>query len=207
MFEGFRFIACNLLFNYKEISDQNILVSSTMISLRMIAQTVPSQFFVLPLSYQVVIQKTKNFRLTKALCVNLNFIEIDFATSHRESENEIADSVRKFGREIEDLKFSKSTLERQRETLEGELSASKQEVSGLKGTVAQLTSAQAGLNAEFSATKVKIGTLIISISRCNAGSWTFLILRCPLLPIVNFWGILFFIGRTAERKVSVCFDL
>ena len=106
---------------------------------------------------------------------------------HRESENEIADSVRKFGREIEDLKFSKSTLERQRETLEGELSASKQEVSGLKGTVAQLTSAQAGLNAEFSATKVKTGTLSVSqvgMHRLKKSRK----LRCLLLAIVNFWG-------------------
>ncbi|XP_013392997.1 carboxy-terminal kinesin 2 [Lingula anatina] len=72
----------------------------------------------------------------------------------RLNQEEIETSTRKLNREIEDLKFSKSTLERQRETLEGELSAGKQEISGLKSTVAQLTSAQAGLNAELTATKL-----------------------------------------------------
>ena len=73
---------------------------------------------------------------------------------HRISEQEVRDSSRKYQGEIEDLKFSASGLERQKNSLEGELQASRTEVSGLQSTVASLTSAQAGIKAQLEANEV-----------------------------------------------------
>ncbi|XP_076471326.1 carboxy-terminal kinesin 2-like [Babylonia areolata] len=72
----------------------------------------------------------------------------------RDLENEMDSMRRKLQREIEDLTFSKSSLERQNATLDGELSASRTEISGLKSSVAQLTSSQAKVNAELESTKL-----------------------------------------------------
>ena len=61
---------------------------------------------------------------------------------------------RKLQQEIEDLNFSKSSLERQNATLDGELTASRTEVAGLKSSVAQLSSSQAKVISELESTKV-----------------------------------------------------
>ena len=63
---------------------------------------------------------------------------------------------RKLQREIDDLTFSKSSLERQNATLDGELTASRTEVSGLKSSVAQLTSSQAKITSELETSKVGV---------------------------------------------------
>ena len=49
----------------------------------------------------------------------------------------------------------KETLSRQHENLQSDLNAKRVEVDGLKSSVAQLTSAQAGMSAELDATKVR----------------------------------------------------
>ena len=72
----------------------------------------------------------------------------------REVENEMESVRRKLQREIEDLNFSKSSLERQNATLDGELTASRTEVAGLKSSVAQLSSSQAKVLSELESTKV-----------------------------------------------------
>jgi len=46
-------------------------------------------------------------------------------------------------------------------SLENDLSASQQEVAGLKSTVAQMSAAQAGIEAELSATKVN--TVVLAV--------------------------------------------
>ena len=46
----------------------------------------------------------------------------------------------------------------------GDLSASRQECAGLKSSIAQLTAAQAGVNAELSATKVQLKSLFRFLS-------------------------------------------
>lgn len=56
--------------------------------------------------------------------------------------------------DIEDLRFTKSNLERQQAALEGEVTASRTENTGLKATMAQLTTLQARITAELDTTKV-----------------------------------------------------
>jgi len=66
------------------------------------------------------------------------------------------DDAKKFKRQIDDLEFDKSSLDRKIKALEGELSGKQEEICGLKTSVAQLTSAAAGVEAELKATKVHL---------------------------------------------------
>ena len=75
---------------------------------------------------------------------------------YREVQNEMESARRKLQQEIEDLNFSKSSLERQNATLDGELTASRTEVAGLKSSVAQLSSSQAKVISELESTKVGV---------------------------------------------------
>ncbi|XP_064602112.1 carboxy-terminal kinesin 2-like [Liolophura sinensis] len=86
--------------------------------------------------------------------------EIDEITQEsRETEESIR---RKYDREIEDLNFKISSLERQKEALEGELKASREEIAGLKSAVSQYTAAQAGLRSELEATQVSLDSSVKS---------------------------------------------
>jgi len=49
---------------------------------------------------------------------------------------------------INELEYQKSRLEREKQQLEGELSASQKEIVGLKCSIAEITSASAGLQAK-----------------------------------------------------------
>ena len=73
----------------------------------------------------------------------------------REEEDKCDQIQRKLQREISDLTFLKETLSRQHENLQSDLNAKRVEVDGLKSSVAQLTSAQAGMSAKLDATKVR----------------------------------------------------
>ncbi len=66
------------------------------------------------------------------------------------------DEAKKFKRAIGDLEFDKSSLERKAKSLEDELSSKLEEISGLKSTVSQLTSASAGIEAELKTTKLTL---------------------------------------------------
>ena len=61
-------------------------------------------------------------------------------------------------RRAEKLEFERSTLERRNGLLEGELAAAREEVSGLRSAVAKLSSAQVGIEAELSATKINLSS-------------------------------------------------
>ncbi|XP_055957955.1 kinesin-like protein KIFC1 [Patella vulgata] len=74
----------------------------------------------------------------------------------REAEDSLDSTKRRFQREIEDLTFSKSTLERQKETLSGELSANQAEITGLKSSIAELTSTQAKSAAELEGMRINL---------------------------------------------------
>ena len=50
---------------------------------------------------------------------------------------------------IRELEFSKGRLEREKNSLEGELAASQKEVIGLKCSIAEMSSASAGMRAEL----------------------------------------------------------
>ncbi|KAL5007768.1 hypothetical protein ScPMuIL_016574 [Solemya velum] len=72
----------------------------------------------------------------------------------READDEFNTTRRKLQQELDDITFTKSTLERQKESLNGELEAAQQQINGLRTSVAQMTSAQAGISAELEATKL-----------------------------------------------------
>lgn len=63
---------------------------------------------------------------------------------------------KKFKREIDDLEFSKSSLERKCKSLEDELNSKMEEIAGLKTSVSQLTSSSAGMEAELKQTKTML---------------------------------------------------
>ena len=50
---------------------------------------------------------------------------------------------------LRELEFQKSRLEREKQSLEGDLAASQKEVIGLKCSVAEISSSSAGLRAEL----------------------------------------------------------
>lgn len=85
----------------------------------------------------------------------------------------MATACRKLQREIEDLTFSKSCLERQYATLEGELNVARTEVSRLKLSIAQLTSSQALVNAELETTKVAIKKPSCAPTKCNPSGFPY----------------------------------
>ena len=70
---------------------------------------------------------------------------------------------RDLDREISHLQFLKDSLQRQKDTLEGELNATRTEINGLKMTIAQLQTSQAGITAELQATKVRFRFYMILI--------------------------------------------
>ncbi|OWF50540.1 carboxy-terminal kinesin 2-like [Mizuhopecten yessoensis] len=83
--------------------------------------------------------------------------EISFLKKQIREEEEKFDGIRrKLQGEISDLTFLKETLDRQKQQLDGEVTAANAEINGLKTTVAQMTSAQAGMSAELEATKVSL---------------------------------------------------
>ena len=79
---------------------------------------------------------------------------------------------------MSDLEFSKSSLERQRDTLDGELRASQQESAVLKSTVATMTAANAGTKAELEATQVIRFLYQLDNINCVEESYCF----CQLVP-------------------------
>ena len=74
--------------------------------------------------------------------------------SCRDQQSEMEDIQRKLKTEIENLNFTQSSLQRQKQSLEGELTAAGAEIAGLKTSISQLTSANAGISAELDTTKV-----------------------------------------------------
>lgn len=74
----------------------------------------------------------------------------------REEEEKFDNVRRKLQGDLSDMTFLKESLERQKRQLDGEISTANAEISGLKTTVAQMTSAQAGMSAELDATKISL---------------------------------------------------
>lgn len=81
-------------------------------------------------------------------------VSYSLVVTFRQEEDKYDQMQRQTQRDISDLSFLKETLSRQNETLQSDLSARRVEIDGLKSSVAQLTSAQAGIRAELEATKV-----------------------------------------------------
>ena len=93
-----------------------------------------------------------------------------FSFIFRDQQSEMEDIQRKLKTEIENLNFTQSSLQRQKQSLEGELTAAGAEIAGLKTSISQLTSANAGISAELDTTKVwqDIVTVFICINTFNA---------------------------------------
>lgn len=73
---------------------------------------------------------------------------------YREQEANFEQTKRKLQTELDSITFLKESIQRQKESLEGEVSAKTVEVAGLKTTVAELQTAQVGIAAQLDATKV-----------------------------------------------------
>lgn len=71
----------------------------------------------------------------------------------RNAEDEHSIVERRLNQQKEDLEMTMRSLKRQIETVEGDLTASRQECSGLKSSIASMTAAQAGHIAQLDATK------------------------------------------------------
>lgn len=74
----------------------------------------------------------------------------------RDQEINFDQIKRKLQADIDSVSFSRDSLQRQKESLEGEISAKTVEVTGLRSTVAELQSAQIGIAAQLDATKVGV---------------------------------------------------
>ena len=72
----------------------------------------------------------------------------------RDTEEEHDRKVKTLRREISDAVFECDTIKRQKETLQSELAASRQEAAGLRSTVASQSAAQEGIRAELASVKV-----------------------------------------------------
>lgn len=73
---------------------------------------------------------------------------------YREQEANFEQTKRKLQTELDSITFLKESIQRQKESLEGEVSAKTVEVTGLKSTVAELQTSQVGIAAQLDATKV-----------------------------------------------------
>lgn len=73
---------------------------------------------------------------------------------YREQEANFEQTKRKLQTELDSITFLKESIQRQKESLEGEVSAKTVEVAGLKSTVAELQTSQVGIAAQLDATKV-----------------------------------------------------
>ncbi|XP_055998157.1 carboxy-terminal kinesin 2-like isoform X2 [Ostrea edulis] len=74
----------------------------------------------------------------------------------RDQEINFDQIKRKLQADIDSVSFSRDSLQRQKESLEGEISVKTVEVTGLRSTVAELQSAQIGIAAQLDATKMSL---------------------------------------------------
>jgi len=74
----------------------------------------------------------------------------------RDEEDKFQRTKRELENKISDLDFEKSTLHRQKTSLESDLEAANKEIGGLKSAVAELTAAQSSVRAELDATKSRL---------------------------------------------------
>jgi chromosome segregation ATPase len=88
--------------------------------------------------------------------INKKYIYVTNILIFRDQEARFDQTKRTLQAEIDNITFSRDSLQRQKESLEGEISAKSVEVTGLKSTVAELQSAQIGIAAQLDATKVGV---------------------------------------------------
>lgn len=88
-----------------------------------------------------------------SLCISLVLFCL-FRYWYREQEANFEQTKRKLQTELDSITFLKESIQRQKESLEGEVSAKTIEVTGLKSTVTELQTAQVGIAAQLDATKV-----------------------------------------------------
>ncbi|XP_061178033.1 carboxy-terminal kinesin 2-like [Saccostrea echinata] len=74
----------------------------------------------------------------------------------REQETNFDQTKRRLQMEIDNITFLRDNLQRQKDSLEGEVSAKTIEITGLKSSVAELQTAQVGIAAQLDATKISL---------------------------------------------------
>jgi len=104
----------------------------------------------------VVAQNSEELDSQKRQCRQLNEEIDDMRRKMRKMEEETEDERKTNQRKIENLEYTKGTLERQTKSLEDELNAKQAELSGLRTTVAELTSSSAGIEAKLKSTQMQL---------------------------------------------------
>ncbi|CAC5368682.1 KIFC1 [Mytilus coruscus] len=112
--------------------------------------------------------ESMNHQLSGTVSIKENIVSqaseeiTDLKRKLRQEEDKRDEVQRGLQREISDMTFLKETLSRQNESLQSDLNARRVEVDGLKASVAQLTSAQAGMGAELENTKLQLQQAVTS---------------------------------------------
>jgi len=105
---------------------------------------------------EVVTQTTKEVNeLRKDLASSEETIK-NYKKKIAEMEDEHSTEINKLKRKLENEEFNKNSLERKLKSLEDELSSKQTEISGLKNSVAELTSSRAGIEASLGSTKIEL---------------------------------------------------
>jgi len=104
----------------------------------------------------VVAQNSEELDAQKRQCKQLNEELDDMRRKMRKMQDEHEDDSKTNQRKIENLEYTKGTMERQAKTLEDELNAKQAELSGLRKTVAELTSSSAGIEAKLKSTQMQL---------------------------------------------------
>jgi len=103
-----------------------------------------------------VAQNSEELDAQKRQCKQLNEELDDMRRKMRKMQDEHEDETKTNQRKIENLEYSKGTLERQAKSLEDELNAKQAELSGLRTTVAELTASSAGIEAKLKSTQLQL---------------------------------------------------
>lgn len=83
-------------------------------------------------------------------------------------EDEHSTEINKLRRQLENEEFTRSSLERKLKALEDELTSKQTEVSGLKNSVAELTSSRSGLEANLQNTQLELQTSTSRVTELTA---------------------------------------
>ena len=86
-------------------------------------------------------------------------------TELKKKLDEEMDKLKSKSRELDDVQYAKSSLERRIVDLDGEISTKIAEVNGLKATVAEVTSASAGIEAKLGATKSQLDDALEKVAK------------------------------------------
>lgn len=106
----------------------------------------------------VVVKNSEELSTRQAEVSELNTKVVELTSKLKNVEEQNEENCKKQKRTIDDLEYTKNTLERRTRALEDELNSKQAELSGLKTTVAELTASSAGIEAKLKATQMQLDT-------------------------------------------------